>query len=300
MIVNPQIFVSGGESQNFSFNWNGTFRYPAVVTVPNTVGSMTAGLNAFQYHAEVEKITFESGGTLRYFPASTFTNCTGLKEITLPDSLIGLQGLAFNNCEALETVRFAENQKITVGVNEFCNCYALTQQSLEDILSHLASGQTLIPSGMFVNCRAITELILPSQIVTLNGFGGCTALESAELPSVTTVGAGVFSGCTSLKTLKYGAVLNSNSTPYINHSSSSNVIFGCTALEDVQIPSGWTENMNLSFTSVLTHDSMVAMIANLYDYSGGTAHTLTLGATNLARLSDAEKAVASAKNWTLA
>ena len=50
----------------------------------------------------------------------------------------------------------------------------------------------------------------------------------------------------------------------------------------------------------LTHDSLAAMINNLYDYSGGTAHTLTIGATNLAKLSAEEIAAATAKNWTIA
>jgi hypothetical protein len=39
----------------------------------------------------------------------------------------------------------------------------------------------------------------------------------------------------------------------------------------------------------------------LKDYSGsGTTYTLTLGSTNLAKLTDAEKAIATEKGWTLA
>jgi hypothetical protein len=42
------------------------------------------------------------------------------------------------------------------------------------------------------------------------------------------------------------------------------------------------------------------MFANLKDNTGQTAKTLTLGATNLAKLTVAEKAIAINKNWTLA
>ena len=50
----------------------------------------------------------------------------------------------------------------------------------------------------------------------------------------------------------------------------------------------------------LTHDCLVNMLLNLKDRSELTAKTLTLGSTNLAKLSNAEKAIATQKNWTLA
>lgn len=306
MIVFPYIYGAGGTSgQTFTFSVNGKFQYPAEVVVPTSVTALSAGVDAFQFHTEIKKITFESGrsNSQQYIPQYCFNGCTGLEEITMPDNTkIDLQGLAFNNCSSLETVTLSNSQQVILsGGNNFYNCYDLSQRSLEAILEHLASTQTTMPGGNFYGCRSITDVELPSQIVTVAGtaFMGCTSLEIAELPAVTTVGASVFSGCTSLKTLIYGAVLGSGSTAYINHASTGNVIYGCTALEDVQIPQGWTENMNLSQTSVLTHDSMVAMIANLYDYSSDTAHTLTLGDTNLTRLSADEIAVATAKNWTL-
>ena len=71
-------------------------------------------------------------------------------------------------------------------------------------------------------------------------------------------------------------------------------------------------NIRVSFrvtVSTLTHDSLVSMIANLADMtttdnqtwatnkSVTTTPTLTLGSTNLAKLSGAEKKVATDKNW---
>ena len=61
---------------------------------------------------------------------------------------------------------------------------------------------------------------------------------------------------------------------------------------------------NIDFTSCknLTVKSMNSVIPCLKDYSADTetTHTLTLGSTNLAKLTDAEKAVATEKGWTLA
>jgi len=62
-------------------------------------------------------------------------------------------------------------------------------------------------------------------------------------------------------------------------------------------------NWTLTRSTKLTHDSLMNVINALADYStdtSGTAHTLTLGATNLAKLTDTEKAIATSKGWSLA
>lgn len=137
----------------------------------------------------------------------------------------------------------------------------------------------------FYNCTGLTEIEFPPSITTFNGY--------------------LLSGCTSLKKV----VFNSNAN--ITNISTSNVgnpFYNCISLEDIQIPKNWSvldqviiiSNGSANFTNVLTHDSMVAMLENLSDLTGQTAKTLTLGETNLARLSAEEKAIATAKNWTLA
>lgn len=297
-----------GNAGLFTFTTSGVFKYPPVVNVPNTVTTLTATTTGLYSHNEIEEIIFESGSNIVYLPQNVFANNGNLEQITMPDTTtIILQGQACSGDIKLETINLSQSQTLKItGANNFYRCYVLTQASFEDILNHLDSTETKIYSGTFQECKAITSVETPSQITTIDGnaFSGCVSLEAAELTYVTQVGAGIFSGCTSLETLVYGAILNSNSTAYINHTSGSNPVYGCTALKDVQIPSGWTENMRLSdgganWTNVLTYDSMVAMIANLFDYSSGTTHTLTLGATNLARLSASEIAVATNKNWTL-
>lgn len=59
--------------------------------------------------------------------------------------------------------------------------------------------------------------------------------------------------------------------------------------------------VDFSYSAKLTHDSLMSIINHLKDYSGtGTTRTVTLGATNLAKLTDDEKAIATRKGWTLA
>jgi hypothetical protein len=107
----------------------------------------------------------------------------------------------------------------------------------------------------------------------------------------------------------------------------TNVFAQCTALQDLQIAGTIGQNgFSVSDCKSLTKDSMLGKAAsgeqitngeNLVDlngtyYYGGiisalkdcsdsnTSYTVTLGTTNLAKLTDSEKAIATQKGWTLA
>ena len=61
-----------------------------------------------------------------------------------------------------------------------------------------------------------------------------------------------------------------------------------------------SDNFNVSYCTKLTHESLMSIINTLYDYSGtATTKTITLGAENLAKLTDAEKKTATDKGWSL-
>lgn len=60
--------------------------------------------------------------------------------------------------------------------------------------------------------------------------------------------------------------------------------------------------LDLHWSTKLTHESLLSIIDCLKDYSqdtSGTTWAVTIGAENLAKLTDAEKAVATQKGWTL-
>lgn len=59
-------------------------------------------------------------------------------------------------------------------------------------------------------------------------------------------------------------------------------------------------NFNISFNNFFTREALVEIIGNLRDMTGSTAKTLTMGATNMAKLTTDDIAVATAKNWTIA
>ena len=59
-------------------------------------------------------------------------------------------------------------------------------------------------------------------------------------------------------------------------------------------------NSSMDRTAMLNHDTLVRVINALYDYStAGGSYTLSLGAYNLAKLTDEEIAVGTAKGWVI-
>ncbi len=77
----------------------------------------------------------------------------------------------------------------------------------------------------------------------------------------------------------------------------SQIFTGCTALENLTIEGTISNNgFDVSACTKLTHDSLMSIINAL---KSGASYTVTFGSTNLAKLTDAEKAIATTKGWTL-
>jgi len=76
------------------------------------------------------------------------------------------------------------------------------------------------------------------------------------------------------------------------------LVDSCTMLQEFYPPQHLSKSIKLSASTMLSHDSLIRVINNLDTVT--TATTLTLGAINLAKLTDEEKAMATTKGWTLA
>jgi hypothetical protein len=121
---------------------------------------------------------------------------------------------------------------------------------------------TRVPTLDFSNVSALTSV-----------FVYCDRLETVKkiIVSPNTTFSGVFHHCPKLKNLTVGGIIGQNGF-------------------DVQ-------------RSVdLTHDSLMSIINALADKKGDSSQTwtVTLGATNIAKLTDAEKQIARNKGWALA
>lgn len=78
----------------------------------------------------------------------------------------------------------------------------------------------------------------------------------------------------------------------------SNCFDGCSRLQNITVTGELGCNMKFGDCTQLSYDSLMNIISHLAVVS--TTKTLTLGAANLIKLTDAEKAIATGKGWTLA
>lgn len=82
---------------------------------------------------------------------------------------------------------------------------------------------------------------------------------------------------------------------------SESLFSSATELENIEIGGTICSDIIFSACTKLTHDSLMSIINHLKDFSGTTTtETCTLGTTNLAKLTNAEKKIATDKGWSLA
>ena len=124
-------------------------------------------------------------------------------------------------------------------------------------------------------------------------FLGCnslTTIPGMDTSNVTEMD-GMFQLCRSLTT-----VPEMNTSRVTNMNSMFSACYSLTELGGLV---GLKVSLDLSSCSKLTHESLLNVINKATDVTTSPA-TLTLGSTNLAKLSDAEKGIATSKGWTLA
>ena len=83
-----------------------------------------------------------------------------------------------------------------------------------------------------------------------------------------------------------------------NATGLQNCFNNCTALKTITGNPNFKVSLSLSTCKNLTHDSIMVVINGLQTVT--EAQTLTLGSTNLAKLTEADKKIATDKGWTLA
>lgn len=237
------------------------------VTIPSGLtkaGSLGSG--AFSGCSALTTMQFGSG--LTSIPEALFES-TGLKTITLPESVTSIGMWAFANCAKLEQVSFPASLTSIDGC-AFENCTALTAVTLPKRLTELGND-------VFENCSALKSVWIPKSLTNINGFGdgcfaGCTALtditfetgitkiadhqfdgspiKSITIPgTVTTIGSSAFSGCANLTAIDLptsvtqidayafsSTGLTAVTLPKHLRKLGLSAFSGCTALKSVFIP----------------------------------------------------------------
>lgn len=220
--------------------------------------------------------------------------CSALKNVTFKFNNTVLSGAiqtyTFSGCKALENVTF--DGSFTLPKNtEITNMFydAFKTSSADKTFPYFDASQVNIIKSAFacsVGGDQIARNTIPiydfSNIKYLNNMTDAFKNRLIkEFPNI-----------------QFGG-LTASSKDSLFSNTSSYLFSGNTALEAIHITS-IDYNMYIGVSTQFTREALIEIIGNLKDRSGTTAKTLTMGATNMAKLTDEDIAVATAKNWTIA
>ena len=171
----------------------------------------------------------------------TFSDCTSLKDITIPDSVTSIDGSAFSGCTSLSKVNLPK-KLTTIDGGIFRDCTSLKEIVIPDSV-------TSIGGSAFSGCTSLAEIDIPDSVTSIGGdsFSGCTSLAEIVIPdSVTSIGRSAFKGCTSLSKVDLSKKLTT---------IEAYTFSGCSSLESIVIPDGvtaigtWSEYENTYYGS---------------------------------------------------
>ena len=259
-----------------------------VSMVTDTKPSYTLDANDTFYGCDGLTVFIPEGDTI--IAEEAFKGCEVIKEVVTSNSVTEIQTKAFMDCSHLKKATIATDSatefKLLMGT--FSQCYNLEEVTLPSTIKvinaytfyknynlktiNIPDNLIRIETGAFFQCNSLTNITLPSGVQYLRNqaFYNCSGLTGVTIPnSVISFGTDAFSKCSNL--------------------------------ENVVLESGFNaSDLDLSASTLYSVNTLVAMLNALANRTGQVPYTLTLGSTNLAKLSNEQLAIATEKNWTLA
>lgn len=224
-------YVSVGEGVTIGSGAFGVaFKDAMGSAVDDASGSDFAGFgDGTLYLCDPGVFTYTSGGKDISGLASGYS---GARYLVIPAEQNGIriEGIAnaafLNNSTVTAALSHPDSSMSRIGINAFSGCTSLTRMSFPTV--------TVADSNAFLN-TALAQVSLPSA-TTLGSkvFSGCASLTDVELPNATSISNNAFSDCTSLTDVELVKV----------ETISSATFSGCTALESVSLPAATSMGLN--------------------------------------------------------
>ena len=265
----------------------------SLISVSFCDGFKALGDKMFYNCSSLETAVLPAGVT--WLGVETFRN-SGLISIVIPDSVehigeeagvaaeVGTKNYLFADCARLTSVVLSSNL-VTMSAYCFYNCAALesiTYNGYEGEGNSLPKTLTVVGSYAFTNTQSLLQLDMPAvKDVGQYVFGdtdkkeGETSLASGivtvSMPSLETVGVGLFRNCTALESV----TLNNNLKAL-----GSYMFANCTALKNITLP----EELTYMNTYTFQNSGLTSIvIPSKVEHMGKTADTAatTLEVVNL-------------------
>ena len=174
------------------------------------------------------------------------------------------------------------------------HCQGSTAKSFENIIKFEDTSNVTNMKNMFGGCTNLTTIpqLDTSNVTNMYGmFISCDLLTSIPLldtSNVTNMDS-MFFNCrklTSIPQLDTSNVTNMNQ-----------IFLYCDKLTEIHM-TGMKVSFSISSSTKFTRDALLEILNNLATVT--STQTLTMGSTNLGKLTDEDKAIATDKGWTLA
>ena len=244
--------------------------------------------------------------------------CNALTEIALPQLNTISGGYIADRCYAITEIALPQLNTISGGFVAYF-CTALTEIALPQL-------NTISGGYIAGNCGAITEIALPQLNTISGGFvaGSCVKLNKIDLPAlkkfIYASNSGIFENGDRSVTcdiympqLEYadGAYIvykTYTSTNFYNRVHLGAPVGGSIYLRNITgarpyfyltVENGFKSYLRIDEFTGMTREYLNAIIENLADNNDGETISIVFGATNIAKLTEDDIAVATAKNYSL-
>ena len=230
---------------------------------------------------------------------NTCSNLTTLDVSNWDTSMVINMGGMFNGCSGLTTLDVSNwvTSKVDNMGSMFLGCQNLTTLDV----SKWKTSKVTNMNTMFLGCRNLTEIIGMDEwyCPALTGVGSMF-----QNSGVTRVDASSWkrgeNGEAAIKELY--SFSNNGVMLYLDISgwtiTSTNFAYFLTGSLTTLKWSNWSHTINISHLTNLTAESVSGLLANLATVEDG--QTLTIGTTNIAKVTDDEIRAATRKGWTIA
>ena len=200
---------------------------------------------------------------IRGIGPGAFRDCSGLTNVTIPDSVTSIGGSAFSGCSGLTSVTIP--QCVMTLKDTFPSSY----QSIRNVV--VQDGVMSIGVRAFSGCSGLKSVTIPNSVTNIGGgaFWGCSGLMSVTIPdSVTSIGRGAFEDCSGLTSATIPESVK-HIGPYALRS--------CTNLTSVTIPSSVTsiEYSAFEYCSGLTSVTIPDSVTRIEKWTFAYCESLT-------------------------